>query len=190
MNPLKRITEYRKAIQIRDNMLQIIGSLKSFLEKNENVYGVNIQQIISKDSTLISTRRITNSYPSTSQVYELIGILKEHIIQEGALINNAPMLHVKTLPGAQFETVVAIPVNKMLRETSTIVNKRFVPWKTLTGDVKGGIHTIQQAQRQMQIYIEDYQRNAMGIPFESLITDRSLEQDTLKWITRICQAVS
>jgi hypothetical protein len=33
--------------------------------------------------------------------------------------------------------------------------------------------------------MSDYQQTAMAIPFESLVTDRSREPDTLKWITNI-----
>lgn len=189
-NPIKRIRQYRKAIHIRDNMNTILGNLKPFLENNMNVYGVHIQQIISKDSTLISTNKIFRSYPTTAQIYELIDNLKIYISKEGGQENNFPMLSVRRFPGQKFETLVAIPVNGKLKETSTIVNKRFVPWKTLTGDVNGGLHSIENALLEMQIYIDDHQRNPMGIPFQLLITDRRVETDTLKWITKICQAVS
>ncbi len=190
LNPFKRMREYKKATHINEDMAVILRNLKSFLENNTNVYGVNIHQVISNDSTLITTKRITNTYPTTTLIYLMIDDLKKHIKEEGAAINNVPMLNVRFLPGPQFVTTVAIPIDRVLRETPTIENKRFVPWKTLVGDVKGGVSTIQHAQQQMQIYIDDYQRNAFGIPFELLITDRRLEPDTLKWITRICQAVS
>jgi hypothetical protein len=57
-------------------------------------------------------------------------------------------------------------------------------------EVKGGFLTIDAAYKELQLFIEDYQRTSMAIPFESLITDRRIEQDTMKWISIICQPVS
>jgi hypothetical protein len=55
----------------------------------------------------------------------------------------------------------------------------------LRAEVKGGNATVEEALHQMKIFISDYQKTAMAIPFESLVTDRSKEPDTSKWITRI-----
>ena len=84
---------------------------------------------ISKDSTLITTRTITDTYPGTALIYEMIGRLKKHVAEEGASMNNVPMLNVKILPGKQFQPTVAIPANRVLIEQSSIVNKHLVPWK-------------------------------------------------------------
>jgi hypothetical protein len=37
----------------------------------------------------------------------------------------------------------------------------------------------------MNNYISDYGRTIVAIPFASLITDRRLEPDSAKWVTRI-----
>jgi hypothetical protein len=55
----------------------------------------------------------------------------------------------------------------------------------LTGEVTGGQKQIEEADRQMQLYIMDYQRSIIAIPFQMLITDRTKEPDSTKWITRI-----
>jgi len=52
-------------------------------------------------------------------------------------------------------------------------------------DVIGGSYTVEDALKQMKIYMNDYQKRAMALPFQSLVTDRSKQPDTLKWITRI-----
>ena len=80
---------------------------------------------------------------------------------------------------------MAIPVNKELPGNNKISFSRFVPWKVLTAEVKGGNYTVEEAMHQMKVFISDYQKTAMAIPFESLVTDRSKEPDTLKWVTGI-----
>ena len=167
-------------------MADILEHLKAFLEDNTKVYGIHIHEIISKDSTLTATKLVSKDYPSTAEIYSLITRLKKYIISQGAKENNFPMLHVKEVNDTTFETMVAIPVNKYLPgDDDKIVPKRFVPWKVLTAEVKGGTHTVNEALHQMEIYISDYHREAMAIPFESLVTDRSKQPDTLQWITRI-----
>lgn len=185
INPVARILNYRKAESIKSNMTFIFYKLRLFLENKKNIYGINFHVSMSKDSTMVATKRMQTSYPSTSDIYNLIGSLKNYIRNEGAKENNFPMLNVRKLNDGKFETMVAIPVNKRLPGNGKIFFSRFVPWKVLGGEVKGGTHTINEALHQMEIYIADYQKTAMAIPFQSLVTNRTEEPDTLKWITWI-----
>lgn len=183
--PLGRISSYLKAKKLQDNAADILNHLKIFLQKKENIYGIYLHVVISRDSTLVATKCTTNSYPGTADIYTLVARLKTYIASQKARENNFPMLHVKQLNDTTFETMVAIPVNKYLTGNDKIFFKRFVPWKVLTAEVKGGTYTIKEALNQMEIYIADYQDEAMAIPFESLVTNRSEQPDTSKWITGI-----
>jgi hypothetical protein len=185
INPWSRVKNYLKARKLQNNMADILGSLKIFLGREQSVYGMDLQVIISKDSTLVATKCFTNSYPSTSEIYKLIGNLKRYIIQQGAKEINYPMLNVRKLTDTTFEAMVAISVNKSLSGNSEIFYKRFVPWKVLTAEIKGGNYTVNEAMNQMAIYLSDHQISAMAIPFASLVTDRTKQPDTLKWVTRI-----
>lgn len=185
MNPVTRILKYKEAEKIRNNMTAILSNLSSFLGNKKNLYGVNFNVVMSKDSTMVLTKKISKEYPSTADIYQLVGNLKKYIASQGAKENNYPMLHVKTLNDSTFETMVAIPVNKKLAGNSTISFSRFVPWKVLTAEVIGGNKTVEQALKQMKVLIGDYQISSMAIPFESLVTDRSQEPDTSKWVTNI-----
>lgn len=185
INPVTRILSYQKAEIIKSNMAFIFSKLRLFLEKKENIYGTNFHISMSKDSTLVATKRMSTNYPSTSDIYNLIGNLKNYIKNEGAKENNFPMLNVRKLRDGEFETMVAIPVNRQLAGNGKIFFSRFVPWKVLSGEVKGGTPTVNEALHQMEIYITDYQKTAMAIPFQSLVTNRMEEPDTLKWITWI-----
>jgi hypothetical protein len=184
-NPFKRISNYIKAREVRNNMGDVLQHLQTFLGNSEKVYGIRLHEVMSKDSTLISTESLTGSYPSTSDIYNLIGRLQKYIISQKAIETNFPMLHVHQINDTTYETLVAIPVNKYLEGNDKIFNKRFVPWKVLTAEVKGGNYTVNEAMDQMALYRNDYQIKAMAIPFESLVTDRSKQPDTLQWITRI-----
>jgi len=184
LNPLTRISNYRKAKNIKSNMAAILSRLRLFLEKQENIYGVNFHVVMSKDSTMVAIKKMSPEYPTTAEIYKLIGSLKSYIKKEGAKENNFPMLNVRK-KDSLYETMVAIPVNKELAGNGKIFFSRFVPWKVLTAEVRGGIWTVKEAMHQMDIYIADYQKTAMAIPFQSLVTNRMEEPDTLKWITGI-----
>ncbi|HXS57014.1 MAG TPA: hypothetical protein VN726_12875 [Hanamia sp.] len=183
--PLNRLKNYLKARRLQKNLGDILNSLKAFLGHKERVYGVYFHEIISKDSTLIAMQCVTTGYPSTQKIYSLVNSLKKYIISQNAKENNFPMLSVRKRNDSTYETMVAIPVNKYLNGNDSIFNKRFVPWKVLTADVHGGVYSVTEAMRQMNIYMADYHKVAMALPFQILSTDRSAESDTSKWVTGI-----
>jgi hypothetical protein len=185
LNPISRILKFSEAEKIRSNMTDILDNLTSFLDDQKNIYGVKFNLVMSKDSTMVLIKKISNKYPSTEDIYQLVRKLKEYIASENGKENNYPMLHVKTLKDSVYETMVAIPVNKQLPGNGIISFSRFVPWKVITAEVTGGNKTVEDALNQMKIFISDYQISPMAIPFESLVTDRSKEPDTSKWVTRI-----
>lgn len=185
LNPFTRISNYKKAENINRNTATILSHLRSFLEKKENIYGVNFHITMSNDSTMVAIKKLSKNYPSTSDIYALIGSLTNYIKAQGAKENNFPMLNIRKQRNKEFETMVAIPVNKQLPGNGNIFFSRFVPWKVVTGEVRGGVYTANAAMHQMEIYISDYQKTTMAIPFQSLVTNRMEEPDTLKWITRM-----
>ena len=64
--------------------------------------------------------------------------------------------------------------------------KRMVPGNILmSNDITGGSGTVEQAYKQMMYYMQDFNKTLAAIPFQSLITNRQLEKDSSKWITRI-----
>ncbi|MEJ7766247.1 MAG: hypothetical protein WKF89_00440 [Chitinophagaceae bacterium] len=190
LHPITRILEYRRATRLRNNMSSILTNLQTFLEKTSNVYGFHIEEIISKDSTLVATRYITAKYPGTVEVYGLIDTLRDYISRQGATETNHPMLRISKINENEFQTMVAIATNKKLPGNGPVFFQHFVPWKTLTGTVNGGTYTIEQAFRQLEVYVSDNQRTSMAVPFQLLVTDRTFVKDSSKWVTVICQPVS
>jgi hypothetical protein len=94
------------------------------------------------------------------------------------------MLHIWQDSGL-FKTEVAIPVNKAIPQNKIYLIKRMVPGKILVAEIKGGDYSAREALRQMHIFMTDNNLSSPAIPFQSLITNRMEEPDTLKWITKI-----
>ncbi|MEO6221488.1 MAG: GyrI-like domain-containing protein [Ginsengibacter sp.] len=183
-NPISRIKSYTEAKKLGDDMSGILSHLKAFLEKKENAYGLNITEQQVADTILISTKYLSDTLPSTAKIYSLINGLRKYITKEGALETNAPMLNINK-ESSTYRTMVAIPINKMIPEKNNYVFKRMVPGRILVAEVKGGDYTARHALKQLDLYIDDNHLSSPAIPFQSLITDRSMEPDTTKWITKI-----
>ena len=184
-NPFAKIAAYRNAVLLKSNMDAVLKKVQVFLSKPENVYGITINRAILKDSTLIATRYFSASYPDTETVYSLIARLRHYAAQQGAQETNYPMLHVEDRKEGQVETMIALPVNKMLAGNGSIFFKRLLVPTVLTTDVYGGPEKLKKANTEMMNYINDLHLFSPAISFESLITDRLAEHDTSKWITKI-----
>ena len=116
----------------------------------------------------------------------MISDLKGYIRTQQAMETGFPMLNVTTSDSIHYLTRVALPVNRELPTAGDIVYKRMLGrGNILVTEVKGGPGRIKEAFGQMKIYMEDYQRSGVAIPFQSIITDRSKEPDTSKWVTKV-----
>jgi effector-binding domain-containing protein len=185
LNPIRRLLQYRHAVMLKKNMDTIFQNLCSFLEKKENIYGISISKSSVTDSLLVATKSIVPFYPSTKEVYDLIKFLQIYISKQGAGQTGSPMMNVTKLATGQFQLMVAVPTNKKLSSSQNISSIKLVNGNYLVAIVSGGLKTVDEALTQMQFYFQDYQKTAMAIPFESLVTDRIKEPDSTKWLTKI-----
>lgn len=183
-NPVYRINLYWQTKKIDKNIANIMKSMKAFLDKPENVYGIHIDEMIVKDTILVTTNFLSPQYPSTEIIYNHIQGIKSYISANHAEETNSPMLHVVDDSGL-YKVQVAIPVSKTIPGTTMYPIKRMVPGKILVAEVKGGVNTANQALKQLGMYMSDFHLSSPAIPFESLITNRMQETDTSKWITKI-----
>ncbi|MGH2648329.1 MAG: hypothetical protein ACRDE8_12205, partial [Ginsengibacter sp.] len=183
-NPINRINLHLETKKMNKNIRDILNSMKAFLDKPENVYGMHIDQVIVKDTILVTTNFLSPEYPSTQKVYDLINGIKGYIAANNAKETNSPMLNVWQDSGL-YKIQVAIPVNVVIPQNNTYLIKRMVPGKILVAEIKGGEYSAREALRQMHLFMTDNQLSAPAIPFESLVTNRMEEPDTLKWITKI-----
>jgi len=96
------------------------------------------------------------------------------------------MLNIKKTDSATYTAQVGLPVDRALPQKGDISLKWMMKGgNILAGEVTGGQEQIEEAQKQMELYIGDYQRSIIAIPFQMLITDRTKEPDSSKWITMI-----
>ncbi|MEO6638522.1 MAG: GyrI-like domain-containing protein [Ginsengibacter sp.] len=184
VNPITRIKSYNEAKNLKKDMGDILDKLHIFLNKKQNAYGLNITEQRVVDTILISTKLFSNNFPTTGEIYSLINKLQNYIFSQGAKETNPPMLNIIKDEGS-YRAMVAIPVNRVLRETNNYSFKRMIPGRILVAEVTGGDYTAMQAINQLDLYISDNHMSSPAIPFQSLITDRSNQPDTTKWITKI-----
>lgn len=184
-NPIKRVTDYLFMKDLKEVITDPMKGLQAFLESKEEVYGMQIVQDFVKDTILVSTKKILPNQPSQETILAMIQALKKYALATGAKQTGFPMLNVTVLDSTHFQTMVALPVDKQIPETAIFSWKRMVAGKILIGEVKGGASAAEKAMKQMKLYVEDYHITSPAIPFYSFVTDRGLEKDSTKWITRI-----
>jgi effector-binding domain-containing protein len=189
-DPVSRIVAYQHGKKILGNMGGVLNAFKTFIEKKENVYGVDIEHTYSKDSVLMTLVGFVAEYPSTGLIYRMLDSVKGYVDAEGAKVINFPLLNVSRTADSLYRTMVALSVDRQLKGTKRISQKRFVPYKMIEAKVTGGVYNVDRAMEQLFKYRDDNHLSIMSVPFELLITDRRKEQDTSKWVTRVCAPIS
>jgi hypothetical protein len=184
-NPINRVTDYLFMKELKEVIADPLKDLQAFLESKEKVYGMQIVQDFVKDTILVSSKKMLTSQPSQATILEMIDQVKKYAQSTGAKQTGFPMLNVTVLDSTHFQTMVAIPVDKQVPETASFSWKRMVAGKILIGEIKGGSVKAEAAMKQMQLYVQDYHITSPAIPFYSFVTDRAMEKDSTKWITRI-----
>jgi len=184
-NPIKKIIDYRYAKNIQNDISDILQSLKLFLEKKENVYGFLIQQASTTDTVLISTKSLSAAKPSTVEIYKHIEAIKKYILKEGRIQTGYPLLNITRSESGMYQTMVALPIDQQLKGNDEFISKRMVPGNFLVSEIRGGEHSIDNAFVQMSLYVDDYRKGIVALPFQMMVTDRTKETDTSKWVTKI-----
>jgi len=185
-NPVKRYITYLEGRKIRRDMASILQKMEKFYSDPINIYGIKIQNTLVTDSFLISTSGRCIGQPSNTFIYGLIGKLRNYASKNSAKESGYPMLSISTDDNKAFDVKVAIPVDKLLPSSGDILQKRMLGrGNILTTAVKGGTDNTTEAFTQIQHYARDYQLRFPAIPFYSLITDRTKEPDSSKWLTKI-----
>ncbi|MGI8635411.1 MAG: hypothetical protein ACR2KZ_08410 [Segetibacter sp.] len=185
LNPVKRVRQYLQSTLVKNDMGAILDRLNDFLSKKENVYGLTIEKSSTIDTSLVATKTILSVYPSTAQRYAGINLIQDYIKKGGAQQTGFPMVNVTKSKSDSFQLMVAIPTNKEFKPSGKMLYRKMVQGNFLVTEVKGGDYTINAAIATCELYIRDYKKVSMAIPFQSLVTDRSQEPDTAKWVTKI-----
>lgn len=186
-NPFTKLVQYLEARNTNRDMQRILEEAHKYFSVEANIYELNIVHSLITDSTFLFTEGISHTYPSTYYIYSLIEKLKIYSSHYNAEQTNYPILNITNIDSTNYLIKVAIPVSKDLPSKEEIESKRMpVNVKILVADVYGGSVAAANAFTQMQLYITDRNLQVPGLPFFSLVTDRSQESDSSKWLTRVC----
>ena len=184
-NPLERIIQFKRFYGIKSNIRNFLNDLTTYFDKQENIYGMKVVKGRVTDASLISMKQTFQHYPTTEEIYTMIQSLKDYIHKKGGEESNFPMLNVHSDGPNTYETMVAIPTKNDLPSEGKFLLKKMILGYILKAEVKGGIHTVIEGEKQLKNYVDDYKKLSPAIPFESLVTDRLQEKDTSRWITRL-----
>jgi hypothetical protein len=183
--PLTKFNRYKQAISIKKNMTAILQNIKSFAQEPRNLYGFDFSIGSTVDTLLVATKTVHAFYPGTEAIYQSVANLQQYAVKEGARQTSFPIANITKVANNEFQLMVAIPVNKHLPGNNTFFYRKMVPGKFLVAEVNGGSATVEYAIKMMELYMAENRKSAIAIPFQTLITDRTKEADTTKWITKI-----
>lgn len=185
-DPLSRVRNYFNAKKIKRGFDDLLTALEDHTKNVEDLYGFDIKNEKVEMQFLMSTSKVFPHYPTTEDIYSLVSIIRDHISKTDGKEEFSPMLNIESKDSIHYYVRVGVPVNKKLPEKETISLKQMVKnGNILVAEVRGDQKTISDAIKKIEQYITDYQRSIIAIPFQSLITDRSKEPDSTKWITKI-----
>ncbi|MGV3528967.1 MAG: hypothetical protein ACO1OO_08740 [Flavisolibacter sp.] len=186
-NFFQRLRHAPARLQLHQSMKEMLEKIAAHFSATENLYKWNIKNDVVHDSTLVSTTGRYASYPTIDEVYILVANLQQYASRSDAKVTGAPMLNrIEKNTDGYYIAQVAIPVSKVLPDSGNIRYKWMLPYgNILSADVKGGPATIEAAFEEMKTYMEENNRTAPAMPFQSLVTNRQTEPDTSKWITKI-----
>lgn len=184
-NPFTRWVQYFNARHIKKCLNTLIGSLKNYIDKEENVYGFKVKKTKVMDSVLISTRHIFINYPDDEKIAEMVQQLKNYIKIQNAAEKNYPMLNVHQSGTNEYEVMVAIATDKLLPATAEFAPKLVLKGgNILEAGFKGGPTSTKKAFEEFENYKLDYHYISPAIPYQLMVTDRMKEKDTNIWITK------
>jgi hypothetical protein len=185
-NPFKKVSRYLQARKMKRIFESVLLSIKAYTGNLKNVYGFEIRKEKVQLQHLVSTKQSFTQYPTTRDIYTMIEKLRTYLHKSGAKELFYPMLNIKLVGSNVYEVQVGLPVDRKLPEEGTISPKWMMKdGNILTTDVVGGEQKINEGLKQLEKYISDYQRSIIAIPFQMLITDRTKESDSSKWLTRL-----
>jgi hypothetical protein len=65
-NPVSKIKQYLQAVSTRNEMDETLKKFQTFVERNENIYGIHIQETSTSDTLLVATRFTSTTLPVES----------------------------------------------------------------------------------------------------------------------------
>ena len=188
-NPIQRIQNYRKAKSIKLLLDSCLRPCVRFFSKTENVYGIQIERTKLADTLFVTAKKQFGSKPNQQDIYTLIKQIEGYIQTQGTKPSGSSIYNISQLSENQYQLMVGVPVSFRIKETKPFEIKYMVPGSFLVTEVLGGEYTVQRSSQQLKQYFQDYKKTSMAMSFTMLVTDRSLQPDSSRWITRLYEPV-
>ncbi len=183
--PLARVRNYFAARKLKNSFRHYLEQLLRFSGNDSLLYGMRpvIERVA--DTLSLSQKKQFSHYPTVTEINDMLNELNVYITAAGANVVRPAMLHVLQTDKEQYEAMVALPINKPVSDKGNFILKRMPPGRIIAVTVQGGMYTINRQLAELEHYKTDNQLTAPAIPFQSMITNRAAEPDTLKWVTRL-----
>jgi effector-binding domain-containing protein len=186
LNPVERIMQQMAASTIGNKTTEILKHFKSYLENVKNAYGYKIYIGKINNPILLASTSISKTYPNLQTAYTIVDGLRKQSNTKGASQLDYPMLNITQIAEKQYQLSVAIPIDKKVApDQNSSINYMVKGGNLLIADVKGGPNTINNALNAVKDYMKDHKLISPAMYYQSMITDRSVEKDTSKWVTKI-----
>lgn len=188
-NPIARFQHYREAIRIKKNMDAVLSNLRDFLSKTENVYGINVERTQLKDTLYVSAKTSLSAYPSVKDIYNLIGKINTYLTKNNSPATGSPIYNITQMDQAHYQLMAAVPTDRKLQETEGFAMKNMIKGSFMITEVVGGEKEVAHAWQNLRQYFQDYRKTSMAMNFTMLVTDRMLQPDSSKWVTKLYMPV-
>lgn len=183
--PFERVKNYFAARRVKADMKEIIGRFDTFLSNSSNIYGMAITVTKVKDSSYMSTAFTGKQKPGVAEIYTAIDRLNAYVASANGIVIGDPMLNIVRFPDSSYQAMIAVPVNRDLPGSGNIRLKKMVLGNILEAEINGGWASVAKAEQELRNFADDYRKESPAIPFQTLITNRLREKDTLKWRTKV-----
>ena len=187
--PWARVQNYLQARKLKEIFAKKMDIIDEYAGKTENTYGISIVESKVKDTLIATLSRYELKPASTSLICIMINNLRQQISNSNLLITDSAMAILPHTTEGKYKVMVGFPVNKAPESNSNIAIKKMIPGKLLTATIYGGPAAVNKGYLQMKEYIIDRGTEEAALPYEVFVTNRCLEKDTAKWITKICYPV-
>ena len=186
-NPFTRPFLYRKVSALKKSLPVVFDSLCHFADHTVNIYGFPIQRTTFTEIYLLATRFKSTSYPTTDVLYKAINNLRNYLEKQGAAEKYYPMTNTKQTDSSQYETMIAISIDKKIPVVDDFFISQMVPMEDrfLVTEVTGGPAEIEKAHKAVEKYMSDHSLSSPARPFEILVSERNKITDSTRWITKI-----
>lgn len=185
LSPLKRLRHFMMSKKLASQMKIISNAAQIFYGETKNVYGFDISLSTVKDSILITTNKNFADTPTTSQIYQLVALLKIQIDQNKGVIQGDPMINISKLGVKDVFVQIALPLANTIQVDPNFMIKKMVLGHILTAKVTGDNKIVYNAFNEVQNYVHDHHKEMPAIPFITFNTNRLIEKDSSKWVSTI-----